>query len=358
MSPRFGQNTSEEMRRRAAEPGRGRDATGPFSIPFKGWGDIGRRLYFSFFEDRVMLIAAGATFYLLLALFPAFAVFVSLYGFVADPNSIAGHIAFIGQFLPQAGMELLQAQLERLASQDIAILSRGFIIGLAFSLWSANNGIKTLFEAMNVAYGEQEKRSFLKLNLIAFCFTLGAVFIGIILIVSVGVVPAVMAVFGLSSFTDTLIASMRWPIVFAMIVGSIALIYRYGPSRNRARWVWVIFGALLTSVVWLLGSIAFSWYLQNFANYGATYGSLGAVIGFMMWVWVSSLIFIIGAEINAEMEHQTALDTTDLPEKPLGERGARVADTIGKSSSRGHVPVPEKKGLFGKFRKDSAKEAA
>ena len=346
MNLRFGQSTSEEMRRRASEPGRGRDAALPTSIPWKGWKDVFVRLYVSFFEDRVLLIAAGATFYLLLALFPAFAVFVSLYGFVADPSTISEHIAFIGRFLPQAGTELLQTQLETLVSQDPASLSKGFILGLAVALWSANNGIKTLFEAMNVAYGEQEKRSFIKLNLVAFCFTVGAVFIGIMLIVAVGVVPVIMKIFGLSSFSDVLIASLRWPVVFALIVGSIAMIYRYGPSRHRARWSWVLLGALLTAVVWLAASIGFSWYLQNFANYGATYGSLGAVIGFMMWVWVSSTIFIIGAEINAELEHQTALDTTDLPEKPIGERGARVADTIGKSSSRGKPATSEKRGLF------------
>ncbi|KQT85898.1 YihY/virulence factor BrkB family protein [Aurantimonas sp. Leaf443] len=347
MSLRFSAYTTEETRQRASEPGRGRDAEGPLSIPYKGWKDILLRVYNSFFEDHVMLIAAGATFYLLLALFPAFAVFVSFYGFVANPATIGDHIAFIGQFLPQAGTELLQSQLERLVTQDPASLSLGFVFGLAFSLWSANNGIKTLFEAMNVAYGEQERRSFLKLNAVAFCFTLGAVAVGILLFTAVGVVPIVMAIFGLSSLTDLFIAALRWPLVFLVVTGSIAMIYRYGPSRNRARWIWVMFGAVLTSTIWLAASIGFSWYLQNFANYNATYGSLGAVIGFMMWVWISSTIFIVGAEINAEMEHQTALDTTNLPPKPIGQRGARVADTIGKSSRRVAQPDAEKKGLFG-----------
>ncbi|KAB0676563.1 YihY/virulence factor BrkB family protein [Aureimonas leprariae] len=347
MSLRFGESTADEMRRRASEPGRGRDASGPFGIPLKGWRDIGLRLYRSFFEDRVMLIAAGATFYLLLALFPAFAVFVSFYGFVADPHSIAEHIAFIGQFLPQAGTELLQGQLERLVAQDTGTLSTTFVIGLLIALWSANNGIKTLFEAMNIAYGEFEKRNFFVLNLVAFGFTLGAVVIAILLIVSVGVVPAVMAVLGLSSVSDGIIAAMRWPVMFALVVGAIAMIYRFGPSRNPARWSWVLFGAVLTSVVWIVTSIAFSWYLQNLANYNATYGTVGGVIGFMIWVWISSIIFIIGAEINAEMEHQTALDTTDEPAKPLGSRGARVADTIGKSSA---AATAKAKATFAKFR--------
>ncbi|MCQ8784189.1 YihY/virulence factor BrkB family protein [Mangrovibrevibacter kandeliae] len=334
MSLRFAPNSTEETRRRASEPGRGRDAALPSQIPWKGWKDILYRIYLSFFEDRVMLIAAGATFYLLLALFPALAVFVSLYGFVSDPVTIRDHIAFIGQFLPPAGTELLQGQLETLTSQDPASLSLGFLTGLLFSLWSANNGIKTLFEAMNVAYGEQEERSFLKLNAVAFCFTLGAVLLGIFMIAIIGVVPIVMNLLGLQSLTDWLIAAMRWPVAFALIVGAIAFVYRFGPSRNRARWSWVILGAIMTTLVWLVVSAGFTWYLGNFANYNATYGSLGAVVGFMMWVWISSLIFIIGAEVNAEMEHQTALDTTDAPEKPLGARGARVADTIGRNSSR------------------------
>ncbi len=329
---RFAPNTSDEVRRRASEPGRGRDARGPFDIPWRGWKDIAYRLWFSFFEDRVMLIAAGATFYLLLALFPAFAVFVSFYGIVANPSTIADHIAFIGQFLPQAGTEILTSQLEYLVTRDPASLSVGFLTSLLFSLWSANNGIKTLFEAMNVAYGEQERRSFLKLNAVAFCFTMGAVFIGILMIISVGVIPAVMGIVGASSWSDELIAMARWPVLFAIVVGAISMIYRYGPSRNRARWTWVLFGAVLTATVWLGASISFSYYLQNFANYGATYGSLGAVVGFMMWVWISSTIFIVGAEINAEMEHQTAVDTTDAMGKPLGERGARVADTLGRKA--------------------------
>ncbi|KQQ80591.1 YihY/virulence factor BrkB family protein [Aureimonas sp. Leaf324] len=331
---RFAPNTTEETRMRASEPGRGRDATGPFGIPWAGWKDIIGRLYYSFFEDRVMLIAAGATFYLLLALFPAFAVFVSFYGIVANPTTIADHIAFIGRFLPQAGTDILTSQLESLVSRDPASLSLSFVTGLLFSLWSANNGIKTLFEAMNVAYGEHEQRSFLKLNAVAFCFTIGAFFIATILFISVGVVPAVMAVVGAQSYTDELVAAARWPVVFVVIVGAISMIYRYGPSRNRARWSWVLFGAMLTASVWLAASIGFSWYLRSFANYSVTYGSLGAAIGFMMWVWISSIIFIVGAEVNAEMEHQTAMDTTDAPDKPLGERGARVADTIGRSLAR------------------------
>ncbi|KAA0971163.1 YihY/virulence factor BrkB family protein [Aureimonas fodinaquatilis] len=350
-SLRFATNTSEETRRRASEPGRGRAARGPLSIPFAGWRDIASRLWVSFFEDRVMLIAAGATFYLLLALFPALAVFVSIYGIIADPATIAGHIEFLGRFLPPAGLELVNSQLEYLVSQNSSSLSIGFITGLLFALWSANNGIKTLFEAMNVAYGEQEQRSFVKLNLVAVCFTLGGMVIATVVFVALGVVPAVMAVLGASSLTDDLVSISRWPVVFALVILAISAIYRYGPSRTRAKWKWILFGAFLTTVTWLAATIGFSWYLQNIANYNAMYGSLGAVIGFMMWMWISSVIFVFGAEINAEMEHQTAMDTTSHGQKPLGERGARVADSLGMRVGGDREVKPEKPGLFARLRK-------
>ncbi len=349
-SLRFAPHTTEETKMRASEPGRGRSATGPFGIPFKGWKDIAARLWVSFFEDRIMLIAAGATFYLLLALFPALAVFVYFYGLMADPATIAGHIVFLARFLPQAGLELVNAQLEYLVSQNRSSLSVGFVTSLLFALWSANNGIKTLFEAMNVAYGEQEERSFIKLNLVALCFTLGAIFIISVLFIGIGLVPVIMGLIGASSLTDDLVFIGRWPIIFGLVVMSIGLIYRYGPSRARARWAWVLFGAAVTASVWMAATLGFSWYLTNFANYGAMYGSLSAIIGFMMWVWISSVIFILGAEINAEMEHQTAVDTTVSGDTPLGLRGARVADTIGARAGGDRPPPVEKPGLFGWFR--------
>ncbi len=313
------------------EHGRGRDATGPSRLNLEAWKDILWRVWAEFNEDRVTLIAAGATFYLLLALFPALAAFVSIYGFVADPVTIADHIAFLGGFLPSGGVDLIKSQLQSLASQDPASLSFGFIFGLALALYSANNGIKTLFEAMNIAYDETEKRSFIKLNLISLLFTLGAIIIGILFIVAVGVVPAILAFVGLGGVTEFLISLLRWPVLFVAAVAAISVLYRYGPSRERAKWRWVTWGAVIATALWLIASILFSWYLANFADYNATYGSLGAVIGFMMWTWISVSIIIMGAELNSEMEHQTARDSTTGPEQPMGTRGASMADTLGKS---------------------------
>jgi membrane protein len=316
------------------EHGRGRDAETPSHIGWQGWKDIFWRVIAEFSADRVTLIAAGATFYSLLALFPALAAFVSLYGFVADPTTIADHIAFLGGFLPSGGLDMINSQLQSLISADESALSFGFLFGLALALYSANNGILTLFEAMNIAYDETEKRSYLKLYGTSLLFTLGAIIIAILAIVSVGVVPAVLAFVGLGAVAETLISLARWPVLFAAAAFGISLLYRYGPSRKRARWRWVTWGGVIATALWLLASILFSWYLTNFADYNATYGSLGAVIGFMMWTWISTTIIILGAELNSEMEHQTRRDSTTGPERPMGSRGAMMADTLGERSDR------------------------
>ncbi|WP_051070928.1 YihY/virulence factor BrkB family protein [Mesorhizobium sp. STM 4661] len=314
-----------------SEPGaRGRDAAWPSQIPGLGWKDIFWRLLEEFNKDRVLLVAAGATFYLLLALFPALAAFISIYGFVADPITVADHVAYLGGLLPSGGLDLIRGQLQALARQNPGALGTGFFIGLAIALWSANSGMKALFDAMNIAYEESEKRSFLTLNLMSILFTVGALLIAIVLFLTVGVVPALLRYFYLDAWTETLVTLARWPtLVIAMLTG-ISLLYRFGPSRERAKWRWLSWGALAATAVWIAASWLFSFYLQHFANYNATYGSLGAVVGLMMWTWISVIIFIAGAAINAEMEHQTACDSTTGPALPMGERGAVVADTLGK----------------------------
>ncbi|WP_011579665.1 MULTISPECIES: YihY/virulence factor BrkB family protein [Chelativorans] len=311
------------------EVDRGRDARSPSEIPATGWKDIGWRVFREIGEDRITLIAAGVTFYLLLALFPALAAFVSLYGLVSDPVTVADHIAYLGGLLPPTAIEIVQQQLQALVSERSQSLGLGFLIGLAIALWSANNGIKALFEAMNVAYDETEKRGFIKLNLLSLSFTLATLVLGIMLIIAVGVVPAVLAILGLSPWAETLIAFARWPTLLLVSMFGILMLYRFGPSRERPKWRWLSWGAVIATLVWLAASVAFSYYLQNFADYDATYGSLGAIIGLMMWTWISVVVLIVGAEIDAEIEHQTARDTTTGPPEPMGRRGAVVADTVG-----------------------------
>lgn len=311
---------------------RGRRAHWPSQIPLRGWRDIAMRVWRDINEDRVLLIAGGVTFYLLLALFPAITAFISTYGFFADPATVGRHVAALADILPEGGLAIIEERLESLAGQDSSALSFGFIFGFLFSYWSANNGVKSIFEGLNIAYDEKEKRSFLWLNVIAFCFTIGLALAGLFFVVAVGVLPLVIGFLHLGLFTEWVIELARWLLLLLVVLGGFSLLYRYGPSRKPARWRWISWGSLFATFVWLIASISFSYYLQNFGDYEAVYGSLGAAIGFMMWTWISVIILVVGAEINAEIEHQTAHDTTIGEARPVGARGAVVADTLGESS--------------------------
>lgn len=313
---------------------RGRNAASPFQIPMSGWKDISLRVLKEFSDDRVTLVSAGATFFLLLALFPAMAAFVSIYGVVSDPRTLSDHIALLGSLLPSAGVEIIEVQLRSLINKDPASLSFGFLLGIALAIWGANSGIKTLFTAMNVAYDESETRGFIRFNLVTLGFTLAALAVGVLLIIGVGIVPAILEFAGLKDATEWLISLSRWPLMFAACWAGITLVYRYGPSRARAEWKWIILGSLVSTTVWIVVSVAFSWYLQNIADYNATYGSLGAVVGFMMWTWISVIVLVMGAELNSEIEHQTRIDSTTGPDAPMGERGAVMADTLGEPAGQ------------------------
>jgi membrane protein len=325
-------NKGKTSRSPAMRRGRGRNADTPSEIPLLGWKDIFYRVYQSLEQDRIMLIAAGSAFYLLLSLFPALTAFVSLYGFLADRTAIAGNTSLLVGILPNDAIALIRAQLDALAVQDVKVLSLGFLFGLLVTLWSANNGIKAIFEALNVAYGENETRSFLKLNLISFIFTLGGIFFGIFLILALSAVPHLLAAAGLEGWSAALVGMVRWPLIAAVIVVAISVVYRFGPDREHAKWRWLSWGAVVAALVGIVASAGFTAYLANFADYNATYGALGAVAGLMMWMWISLIILILGAELNAELEHQTAIDSTTGDPLPMGERGAVVADTLGEAA--------------------------
>lgn len=314
------------------DTGRGRDAGTPSEIPVKGWKDVLWRVYESLTEDNVMLVAGGVTFYLLLAIFPALAAFVSLYGLFADPATISAHVAGLEGVLTEEAVAMLQEQLATLVGHQDTALTWGFAISLALAFWSANSGMKGVIEALNIAYDEQEKRSYVKLTLVSFAFTLGAFLLAVVMIVAVAVIPAVLAVFHLGAAGEIAVRLIRWPILLLLIAVALTLVYRYAPSRDTPEWRWVTWGSGVATVVWILTSFAFTLYLENFADYNATYGSLGALVGFMLWIWISTIIVLVGAELNAELEHQTARDTTTGPDRPMGERGALVADTLGKTA--------------------------
>jgi len=291
------------------------------------------RVYERFSRDRILLVAAGVTFYALLAFFPAIAALVSLYGLFADPSTVTKHLADLSGILPGGAMDLISDQVKRITSKGSGTLGFAFFSGLAISLWSANAGMKAIFDALNVVYEEEEKRSFVALTLQALACTLGALVFFLLTLGAVVVLPVVLKVLPFGNVVEWLLTILRWPILYGVVVLGLACIYRYGPSRDKAQWRWLTWGSALAAAVWLVVSMLFSWYVANFGTYNETYGSLGAAVGFMTWVWLSTTVVLVGAEINAEMEHQTARDTTVRPEKPMGARGARMADTLGEAKS-------------------------
>ncbi len=310
----------------------GRYAESIFQIPKKGWRQILSRAMSEVSKDNLSLVAGGAAFFLLLAIFPALAAFVALYGLLFDPAQVESQIAALQGVLPEGAVGIIGDELHRLASTSSASLSFGFIFGLLVSLWSANAGVKSLFAAMNVVYDEEEKRGFMQLTLQSFAFTLAAIIGAILLLTAIVVVPAVLGSLGLGPAAETAISILRWPVLLLILAVGIGALFKYGASRRAPRWRWISWGTLLTAVLWVLVSALFSFYLSNFANYNATYGSLGAVIGFMMWLYISLMILFVGAELNAEIERQVATDTTVGPPKPMGRRNAVHADHLPEDS--------------------------
>jgi membrane protein len=313
-------------------PGRGRRAEKPTDIPAKGWKDIVWRLYDDIQNDRVLLVAAGVTFYAILALFPATAAIVSLYGLFADATTISQHLNIVSGFLPEGALQVIGDQVKRIASQGQGTLGAAFLGTLAFSLWGANSGTKAIFDALNIIYKEQEKRSFIQLTIRSLIFTIGTVALVLLALAGIIAVPLIFKLVGVPDWSGAALLSIaRWPLLYLVILFALACLYRYGPSRAQPQWKWVTWGSAIAGGFWVIGSLLLSWYVGNFGSYNATYGSLGAVIGFMVWMWFSTIIVLVGGEINAELEHQTEKDTTEGHNKPMGARGANMADELGEA---------------------------
>jgi membrane protein len=263
---------------------------------------------------------------------PAITALVSLYGLFAKASTINEHLSSIASVMPGTAYELISDQITRIAGNNDGKLTLAFVSALGLALWSANAGMKAIFDALNIVYDEDEKRGFIKLNAISLTFTLGAVIALLVAIGAVVALPLVLQYLGLAEDRQTwLLALLRWPALLILVMFGLALLYRFGPSRKDAKWRWVTSGSIFASFAWLAISALFSLYLSKFTDYNATYGSLGAVIGLMMWIWLSVSVILVGAELNAETEHQTARDTTTGRAKPIGVRGAVMADTVGKA---------------------------
>ncbi|WP_134726356.1 YihY/virulence factor BrkB family protein [Paracoccus luteus] len=280
----------------------------PWQLGRSSWMTVLKRTATEFGKDRVTSVAGGVTFFALLALFPAITALVSLYGRVADPATISDNLAMLNRILPESAIDLVAGQVTAIASAPKTALSIAGIISILVALWSANGGMKALIEALNIAWFETEKRGFIKLNVVSLAMTLGAI-VGIIVMLGViTVLPAVLEAVLAGSAAETVMKLLRWPLMAGLLLAGLAVIYRFGPSKDDPAWQWISPGAILATVGLLVASLLFSWYAANFANYNETYGSLGAAIAMMMWLWIAAIVVLTGAELNSEVERQIKIE--------------------------------------------------
>jgi membrane protein len=302
------------------------DADRPTEIPPHGWWEVLKRVWDEIGRDNMSIIAAGCGFYALLALFPAITALVAIYGIVADPNTIEQQVSALSAVVPPAAVELIGTQALAVAATGATRLTCGAAIALLLALYSATSGMKTLFQALNIAYEEEETRSFVRFNLTAFLFTLVAI-VGIAVMIALIVgMPLLIGRLPFGSLGTWLVRIGSWLLLGALLLLGVALLYRFGPSRAPARWRWITPGSLAAVGLWLLGSLAFSLYVGRFAAYNETYGALGSVVILLMWLYISAFSILLGAELNAELELETARDTTTGAPQPIGRRKAYVAD--------------------------------
>jgi membrane protein len=315
--------------REPAQPRHGQRSTNPLQIPWASWKHILWRTYVRSNEDRLLATAAGVVFFGLLAVFPAITALVSFYALFANPSTIATNLQTLALMLPDGSFEIVRDQIARVLNKGGTSLGATFLFGLGLAIWSANAGVKAVIDALNVAYGVRETRGFVQLNLLSLAFTIGGIAAILLMVGAVVAFPLVLDHLGLAPESKLIVSLARWPLLFVILLAALAVLYRFGPSRRPPRWEWLSAGTVTAGLLWIVGSALLSWYLSNFANYSVTYGSLGAAIGLMMWMWMSAIIVLFGVELNSEIEHQTALDSTIGRPQPPGARGAVPADTPG-----------------------------
>jgi membrane protein len=335
---------------RGQEPERGRTAEHPTDIGVRGFGDVGARLKRDVKRDDVSLLAAGVAFYAMLALVPALVALVSVYGLVADPNDIRRNVDDVLSAAPREVRALVRSQLSAIVDSSPSGLRLGALAGIAIALWSASAGVKNLMTAINRAYHENETRGFVKLRGTALLLTIALLIFGLAALAGLVIWPQTLGSSGAEGVLRTTVMIIRWPLAVLVIVTGLAVLYRFAPDRDRPRWNWASAGAVVATVVWLVASIGFSIYAANFGNYNETYGALGAIVVVMLWLYIGAYAVILGAELNGELEHQTAHDTTRGRPEPMGARDAYVADTLGETAGQVKASRPRRRGLLDRLR--------
>lgn len=328
------QGTTRDDLRRAAEKGRGRQADKPSQIPADGWKDIAKRVKAEVKDDNVPLLSAGVAFYSLLALFPALVAVVSMYGLVADPQQVGKQLKSFTKAMPSQAADLIITQVRTIAGSSSGALGVTVILGILVALWSASSGMKWLMSALSLIYDEREDRKFVKLRGMALALTVGA---SLALVISIGLIaagPSLARALGLGSAGVLAVNILKWPLLMALVIAGLTIVYRYGPNRNTAKWAWVSWGSGIAAVIWLVASAGFAVYASLAGSFSKNYGSFAGIVVLMLWLYLTVLAILIGAEINSEMEHQTGKDTTTGKPEPLGSRNATMADEVAPATAK------------------------
>jgi membrane protein len=314
---------------------RGRTAEEPAQIPARGWWDISWRVMKRLGSDNVSLVAGGLALYALLSIFPGLTAIVSVYGLFTTPADVEQQMSTFSGVLPPGVWDIFKTQLQSIVSHQQGTLTATAAVGVLLALWSARSAMSSLMSATNIAYGEREKRGWFVQVLLSLGFTVGAI-VGFSVMLTLGVlIPLALQVLGTSEWVQAAAGVLRFALLWITALLGLAVIYRYAPAREHARWRWVTWGSAIAATLWLIATALFALYVRTFGSYGKTYGALGSVVVLLMWFYISSLIVVLGAEINAEMERQTRKDTTVRKNAPLGQRGAYAADTVGPEAGKG-----------------------
>lgn len=311
------------------ESRRGLSADTPLEIPGAGWWEILKRVYAKTGQDNIGLLAAGVAFYAFLAFVPLLGALIMTYGLIADPSKIADDMRTVIDLVPRDAAKLIYDQLLSLSQTAAGKKGLALAIALLISIYGAMRAASGIMMALNVIYEQAEKRSLIRTTLISAVITIGAVFVAIVGLLSASVLAFLESIFWqLGGLTALLIKSITWLFAGMLAAGGIAMVYRIGPDRHDAKWRWLSLGSIIATLLWVAATVGFGIYASRFGDYNATYGSLGAVVVLLMWLFVSAYAILLGAELNAESERQTSRDSTTGPQKPIGRRGATMADAL------------------------------
>jgi membrane protein len=319
-----------EVEQARIEDGHGRRVTDPADFPTAGWKDITLRTIDSIKYNHLSIIAAGVAFFLLLGIIPSLTAALMIYGYFADPQDLRATFDATARFLPGDVYNILIDQLESLAERESGA-GIAAVVSIVTAVWAGTRGTKGLIQAINIAYREREKRNLVIKFVTSIVLTCALIFVGIAALLLVGALPAIIGYLPITYAQETLISWARWPVLLLANMLLLALLYRHAPSRRTPRWRWVSAGSVVATFVWIAASAGFSFYVSSFGNFNETYGTLGAAVIFLLWLYLTAFLILIGAVINAEMEHQTSADTTSGRQKPRGKRRAYVADHVGEA---------------------------